>query len=205
ELLLLKHVIRAAVPMRVLIVATYRDTDLTRTHALTDVLADLRRESGVERVALRGLDEAAVVSLVAASAGHELAATGVALAQVLHREADGSPFFITEILRNLTESGAVSREGEHWVVHGEVTAASLPEGVKEVIGRRLSRLSATTNKVLGLAAVIGRQFDLALLTRISDLSEDAILDALDEATGAALIAEVPGEREQFSFSHALIR
>lgn len=73
--------------MRLLIIATYRDTDLTRTHSLTSMLTDLRRESGVERLAL-------------------------------HRETEGSPFFITEILRNLNESGAVFREGERWTSGG---------------------------------------------------------------------------------------
>ena len=97
------------------------------------------------------------------------------------------------------------REGERWTYKGDIAGLGIPEGVKDVIGRRLGRLSEATNKVLSLAAVIGRQFDLALLTRIADLAEDAILDALDEATAAALVAEVPGEPEHYSFSHALIR
>jgi tetratricopeptide (TPR) repeat protein len=90
-----------------------------------------------------------------------------------------------------------------------------------VIGRRLNRLSEATNKVLTFASVIGRQFDLALLTRVavgspllrgegevvtdSASAEDQILDALDEATRTALIAEVPGSPDSFTFSHALIR
>ena len=205
ELLLLKHIIRSVEAMSLLIIATYRDTDLTRTHPLTAMLADLRKESGVERLALRGLDDAAVVALVTASAGHDLTAPGIALAHALHHETEGSPFFITEILRNLTESGAVFRDGDRWTYTGDIAGLGIPEGVKDVIGRRLGRLSEATNKVLSLAAVIGRQFDLALLTRIADLSEDAILDALDEATAAALVAEVPGEPEHYSFSHALIR
>ena len=68
ELLLLKHLVRSAEPMRLLVIGTYRDTDLSRTHPLTPVLADLRRETGVERVALHGLDDAAVETLVAAVA-----------------------------------------------------------------------------------------------------------------------------------------
>lgn len=205
ELLLLKHIIRSAEPLRLLIIATYRDTDLTRTHPLTSMLADLRRESGVDRLALRGLDDVAVVALVTASAGHDLGEPGVTLAHALHRETEGSPFFITEILRNLTESGAVFREGGRWTYNGDIAGLGIPEGVKDVIGRRLGRLSEATNKVLSLAAVIGRQFDLALLTRIADLAEDAVLDALDEATSAALVGEVPGEADQISFTHALIR
>src|SRR6185295_5543866 len=205
DLLLLKHIIRASAPMRLLIIGTYRDTDLSRTHPLTSMLADLRREAGVDRRGLRGLDDAAVMALVAASAGHDLTDAGVALAHVLHRETEGNPFFITEILRNLVESHAVFRQGDHWTYDGDIPGLGIPEGVKEVIGRRLARLSEATNKVLSLAAVIGRQFDLGLLTRVADLSEDAVLDALDEAAAAALIAELPGEPEHWSFSHALIR
>ncbi|MBI1818024.1 MAG: AAA family ATPase [Deltaproteobacteria bacterium] len=205
ELVLLKHVLRSAMPLRLLIVVTYRDSDLTRAHPLTAVLADLRREAGVERIALHGLDERAVVALMTAAAGHGLTQAGLLLAHAIHEEAEGSPFFIGEILRNMSESGAIFQEGERWTYKGSVAGLGIPEGVKEVIGRRLSRLSEATNKVLSLAAVIGRHFDLALLTRIAEQPEDAVLDALDEATRAALVAEVPGSADQFSFSHALIR
>ncbi|MBI1815527.1 MAG: AAA family ATPase [Deltaproteobacteria bacterium] len=205
ELVLLKHVLRSPMPLRLLIVVTYRDSDLTRAHPLTAVLADLRREAGVERVALQGLDEPAVVALMTAAAGHELEQPGLLLAHAIHQETEGSPFFIGEILRNMSESGAIFQEGERWTYKGSVAGLGIPEGVKEVIGRRLSRLSEATNKVLSLAAVIGRHFDLALLTLVAEQSEDAILDALDEATRTALVAEVPGSADHFSFSHALIR
>src|SRR4029453_1736252 len=96
-------------------------------------------------------------------------------------------------------------EGERWAYRGDIASLGIPEGVKEAIGRRLSRLSADTNKVLGLAAVIGREFDLTLLSRIAELVEDAILDALDEAAAAAVVAEVVGETDRYAFTHALIR
>lgn len=228
DLLLLRHILRspffaepskaAAVPSsssaspegggatpRLLIIGTYRDSDLTRTHPLTAALADWRREVGVERVALRGLDEDAVVAMVAAAAGHRLAEPGLALARALQRETEGSPFFIGEILRHLTESGAIVQDGQRWNFSGNIADLAIPQGVREVIGRRLARMSEDTNKVLSLASVIGRQFDVELLTRISENSEDSVLDALDEATAAALVAEVPGRADTFSFSHALIR
>lgn len=205
ELLLLKHVLKSTMPLRLLVIATYRDTDLTRTHPLTPALANFRRETGVERLALHGLDEAAVVGLVTAAAGHELLEPGIALARALHQETEGSPLFIGEILRHLRESGAIFQEGNRWTYRGRLASLAIPEGIREVIGRRLSRLAEPTNKLLGLAAVIGRQFDVALLTRIADMPEDAILDALDEAAAAALVAEVPGTADRFAFSHALIR
>jgi predicted ATPase len=104
ELLLLKHLVRSAMPLRLLVLGTYRDSDLTRAHPLTAVLADLRREAGVERLALHGLDEAGVVALMTAAAGHELAEPGLMLARAIYKETEGSPLFVGEILRNLTES-----------------------------------------------------------------------------------------------------
>ena len=205
ELLLLKHVIRSATPMRLLVIGTYRDTDLLRTHPLTATLADLRREVGVERVSLHGLDDAAVETLVSAVARHELDEAWVRLAHAIRRETEGNPFFIGEVIRHLGESGAFVQEGERWTYRGTIESLGIPEGVREVIGRRLGRLSEATGRILSLGAVIGRQFDVPLLAKVAEASEDAVLDALDEATAAALVSEVRGSAGQFTFRHALIR
>ena len=205
ELLLLKHVIRSAEPMRLLVIGTYRDTDLMRTHPLTAVLADLRREAAVERVSLHGLDDAAVETLVEAVARHELDEALVALAHAIRRETEGNPFFIGEVIRHLGETGVFFQEGERWKYRGTIEALGIPEGVREVIGRRLGRLSEATNRILSLGAVIGRQFDVPLLAKVAEASEDAVLDALDEATAAALVSEARGGSGQFAFRHALIR
>lgn len=205
ELLLLRHILRSTMPLRLLIVGTYRDTDLTRAHPLTAALADFRREGGVERIALHGLDEEAVVGLVAAAAGHDLTEPGIALARALQHETEGSPFFIGEILRHLRESGAIFQQDEIWTYRGDIAGLGIPEGIREVIGRRLNRLSQDANKLLTLAAVIGRQFDVELLTRIADMPEPLVIDALEQCAAAALIAEIPGSPHHFTFGHALTR
>src|SRR5262249_9199629 len=87
-----------------------------------------------------------------------------------------------------------------WTYRGDIAGLGIPEGVREVIGRRLGRLSDGTNRLLGLAAVIGRQFDVPLLAKIAETSEDAVVDALDEATAAALASAA-----QLPFGRALIR
>jgi class 3 adenylate cyclase len=205
ELLLLKHLVRSVEPMRLLVIGTYRDTDLSLIHPLTALLADLRKESGVERVSLHGLDDAAVEALVAAVARHELDDPLIELARVVRRETEGNPFFIGEVIRHLGESGALFQEGGRWTYRGDIARLGIPEGVREVIGRRLGRLSEPTSRVLGLAAVIGRQFDVALLATIAETSEDAVLDALEEATSAALVTQIRGSPDTFTFRHALIR
>ena len=101
---------------QILVLATFRDTDVTHGDFLADLLATLRREPNVERLTLRGLDDLELVRLLESAAGHELDEAGVSLAHALRRETDGNPFYANEILRNLAETGAITQD-EHgrWV------------------------------------------------------------------------------------------
>jgi class 3 adenylate cyclase/tetratricopeptide (TPR) repeat protein len=201
-LLLLRHLLRSATAARLLIIATYRDTDLGRTHPLADLLADLRRVPEVERLSLTGLDCDGIEELMAALNGVALDAPGRELAAAVHAETEGNPFFVGELLRHLAETGALVNDGKQWRAATAVAEMSLPEGVREVIGRRLSRLSQTTNDVLAWAAVMGRELRLDVLGRVAG-GNGACLDALDEAVDARLVDESgPG---RWRFAHALVR
>jgi DNA-binding SARP family transcriptional activator/tetratricopeptide (TPR) repeat protein len=206
SLLLLRHLIASTDPRRLLVVGTYRPTDLAAEHPLTDVLAALHREQHVQRVDLRGLSDAEVMALLEAAAGHALDETGVALAHALYRETDGNPFFASEILRHLAETGVISQRGDgRWVAEFDFRDHDrLPTSVREVIGGRVARLSEETEQTLRAAAVIGRDFELDLLAEVTDRSEDHVLDLLDDAIRAVLIREVPRRPGRLSFSHALI-
>lgn len=200
-LLALRHLLTAATAAPLLVIATYRDTDLDRTHPLAELLADLRRVDGVERVALRGLDRAGVEQLMATTAEHALDAEGQALAAAVHAETEGNSFFVVEILRHLAESGSLVFDGERWVASGPVAQLAIPDGVREVVGRRLSRLSDDANEVLSWSAVIGREVRLDVLSQVAG-GELRGLDALDEAVDARLVDEVgPG---RWRFAHALV-
>ena len=104
---LLRHVCISGPAMRAMVVGTYRDSDLSREHPLTALLADLHREQGVERMKLTGLDGEDVIALMEAAAGHELDEDGRELAREIARETAGNPFFAGEVLRHLTESGTL--------------------------------------------------------------------------------------------------
>ena len=202
---LLKHLVLTAPHARLLVVGAYRDSDLTREHPLTEFLAELRREHGVERIALKGLAQPDVVALMEASAGHEMEATGQALAHEIVAETDGNPFFVAEILRHLTETGALyTNEEGRWALRGPLSELGLPQSVREVIGRRVERLGREATKALGVAAVIGRDFDLDLLARVADTSEDDLLDVLDDAVEASVLVELGDQPGRFAFSHALV-
>jgi DNA-binding CsgD family transcriptional regulator/tetratricopeptide (TPR) repeat protein len=172
---------------------------------LAEVLADLRREPGVERLALAGLDEANVAAFVEAAAGHAIDADDLAVVREIHTETEGNPFFVGEVLRHLTETGAMVQRDGRWTIAGPVSGLGIPEGVREVVGRRLARLPGAVNEVLAVAAVMGREFDVGLLTAATRVDEDGVLDALERAEEAHLIASVPIRPDCYAFSHALVR
>jgi tetratricopeptide (TPR) repeat protein/predicted Ser/Thr protein kinase len=200
-LLMLRHLVRSSHEAPLCLVATYRETELGRTHPLAEILADLRRDEGVARIGLRGLSEANVEEFITHWIGRDSPA---ALTHAVAENTEGNPFFIGEVLRHLGETGALTRfAGSQAPTGGK--ELGVPEGVREVIGRRLARLSEPCNRVLGLAAVVGREFNLPVLQALSDLPEDRLLDVLDEALGARLVQEAPGVPGRYAFTHALVR
>jgi len=202
-LLLLRHVLRKAPEARLLVIGTYRDTDIDRTHPLAELLADLRREPGTERLALSGLEPGEVEAFVAAAAGHDLDDDARALAALVHAETSGNPLFVGEVLRHMVESGGVQRVGGRWKLAEGTTEDTLPEGVRDVIGRRLTNLSSDANEIAAWASVTGRDFRLDILSLVAGRSEDDLLDALDEALDARLVEETGPDR--YRFSHAVVR
>jgi tetratricopeptide (TPR) repeat protein len=203
-LLALRHLLRSEEARSVLVIGTYRDTDLDRAHPLAAMLADLRRERSVERIDLRGLTGEEVRAFLERAGGHELGADADALVEALHRETEGNPFFLEETLTHLVETGALHRgaDGRWTSPHTTIEDFGIPEGVREVIGRRLTRLSESCNRLLGVAAVLGGQFDLAVL---GSLAGSDVVDDLEQAERAGLIAAVEGTPPGYGFTHALIR
>ncbi len=205
SLLLLRHLTAAEQAMRVLVIGTYRDNELSQAHALRETLGVLRRQGGVSRIELGGLDDTGVTSMLQAAAGHSLDDAGVGLAHAVYRETDGNPFFVSEVLRHLSETGAIYRDATgRWVGEVSLEQMALPDSVREVIGGRVVRLGEDAERVLSIAAVIGRDFDLALLARTTKVPEDELLDVLDAAVAVALVREVP-DTGRYNFAHALIQ
>jgi tetratricopeptide (TPR) repeat protein len=205
SLALFKHVARTVELSPLLLLVTYRDSDLDREHPLTDILAELRRVEGVERVALLGLGTDEVAQVMTAAAGHDIGELGLKLATEIAQETDGNPFFVGEILQHLTESGALTQdESGRWRLSKTIAELGLPQSVRDVVSRRVERLGDELRGILTAASVIGRSFDLDVLTPLLDRGEDEILDALETALEASVVIESPERVGRFSFSHALI-
>jgi tetratricopeptide (TPR) repeat protein len=196
---LLSHLLRQLRSERVLIVGAYRETELDRAHPLAKALVDWNRERLITRIALRRFNESETGDQLGALLGERVSGE---FAVAVHRETEGNPFFVEEVLKALIERGSVRRESGRWH-RCDVEQLSIPQSVKEAIGNRLDRVSQDCNEVLRLAAILGKVFTFEELSATAEQSEDVLLDALDEAAGAQLIAA--GSGDSFSFTHDKIR
>ncbi|MGH2542909.1 MAG: ATP-binding protein, partial [Ardenticatenaceae bacterium] len=203
SLLLLEYLTHELGSSRLLVLGTYRSTEVSRQHPLFDTLADLAPASGLgvyQRLQLRGLSIGDVSAFIKAVADIK---PSLSIVGAIHSHTEGNPLFIQEMVRLLVQEGALIPEGAG---QNRVLSISIPEGIREVIGRRLNRLSEGCAQTLSIASVIGREFGLNELERLVDhLSEDRLLEAIEEAVSARIIEGMPHSSERFQFSHVLIR
>jgi DNA-binding SARP family transcriptional activator/class 3 adenylate cyclase len=192
-MLMLRHLLRSPQTQALIVIATYRDTEVATGHPLAELLADLRSVHGVHRLALEGLGVHDLVDMVAGTGDRRLAADRRALAQVLLTETQGNPFYVGEILRHLSET--------------EAGTVPVPESIRDVISRRLSRLAPSTQLAMATAAVVGAEFEFGVLERLGGAAgdPDELLDALDEAIAARIVTEVTGGVGHYTFTNSLIR
>ena len=189
-LLLLRQLLRRGAGVPLLTLATYSELEARGTD-LPRLLADMRREAPVDIIPVAGLDAAESAALVAAHGGR--GPDDGAAAQRLRDQTGGNPFFIAELLH---DRGAAAFE----------PVEGVPQGVKDLIGRRLARLSPEALDTLTLAAVLGCDFDLSTLQVVADDHDpDDVIAALEAAVGAGLVVEDAEEVDRFSFAHVLMR
>ncbi len=201
-LLLIKQLIQHQ-PPGLMVVGTYRDTDVGRSHALAALLAEVRGTDGVTRIGLEGLAPDGVRELLVRAGGHELDDIGRQFADRVQRETSGNPLFVGELLRHLIENGTLVERGGQWTSDLGVDEAGIPDGVREVVGQRVHRLGDEVERVLRSAAVIGYEFEAGLLAEVLDVDVDGVLDALDAAISASLVVELSVDRHRFA--HGLVR
>jgi DNA-binding CsgD family transcriptional regulator len=180
-----------------LVVGSYRHTEVDQGHPLLAAVADLTR--GQHRwLLLGGLGQRDVAGFVALVAGTEPSAELVA---EVYQQTDGNPFFVTEVVRLLASQGRLDPAARG----AAVLEGGLPEGVRAVVAERLSRLSGDCRRILEIAAVVGRDFELRVLQPASGLDAEQLLMLLEEAEAARLVGAVPGELSRWRFAHALVR
>ncbi len=195
----LAHLVRRD-QLSALIIGTYRDTDLVRSHPLPRLLSDLRREHRVVRIPLRRLSEIEVEEMISDYFGGMTARDVV---ESIVDETQGNPFFIAEITTHLQDEGAIDGEGV-WISDIPIGDYGIPEGVREVVGRRLDHLGEDAVSTLEIAAVIGPDFSIDVAGAIAGLDERAVDAVVDVAMNARIITE-GDDADGFAFAHALLR
>jgi eukaryotic-like serine/threonine-protein kinase len=197
SLLMLRFIARQIADSGLLLVGTYRDVELGRHHPLAETLSELAGIEHGRRIALRGLDAAGVARYIEMTAGSE---PPPGLAERVRDQTAGNPFFVAEVVRLMASEGRLNQAAGSagWEL-------AIPQGVREVVGRRLDQLSEHANEVLRFAAVCGRVFYLDVLDRVCDRPRQEILGVIDQAVGARLVTESQREPGRYSFAHALVR
>ena len=182
SLLLTSFLLRSRRPGPILVLGTYRDTELGRHTPLTAALGELKQGSALDRIDLRGLPLDDVATLARSILGTD------EIAPRVHARTDGNAFFVEEVLRELAESGP------HVV----------PESVRHAVGVRLSRMGDDANELIAAAAILGLEHDARALQATSGLQVDAAEAAVDEILRARLLRATSSPR-RFEFAHALVR
>ena len=197
SLRLLEFVARETRGAPVLVVATYRDDELSRDATRSRIVSDLARASSAQHLPLEGLSPADVASFVRQATGEQ---PDEALSAALHQQTAGNPFFLEQVVPVLIEED---------LLHSFDAETSLdrvlPRGVRQAILRQLDGLSRGAHDLLEVAAVQGRRFSLDVLETALDTSGDDIAAALGELCDRGVAVQDPERPSRYRFTHALIR
>lgn len=200
---MLLHLARSPGKAAVLVLVTARDSRPDTGGAWEAGLAELRRSRLAEYVTVRPLDDEEVGGLIAGNVGLRPPANLVAAISAV---TDRNPFFVEEMLRHLTETGAIDPAAGRWPATTAIEDPGVPEGVRQVLAKRLARLSAPVAELLQMAAILGRECEFTLLSRMTGWEDTLVIEAVEDALGAGVLSEHGGSWvATYSFCHALLR
>lgn len=188
---MLRHVSRATEGASLLVLGTYRETEVDETHPLADTLAELRRARVLDHLELVGLGEEEVAALICSLAG--LGAPPAVARSIVDRT-QGNPLFVEELLRDVAVDDDFAR-----------ALTGVPESVKDLLLRRLRQLDDACKQALTVGAVSGGEFELLVLERVTDTAPAELAESLEQAIAAHIVDESSASVGRYSFGHALIR
>jgi len=195
SLLLLVHLCGKLSDQAILVIATYREIEITRKHPLFTTLGEINRRALLRRIPLKGLSEQEVCGFIKDTVSQPLPAE---VLNSLYEKTEGNPLFVCEVARILQQEIVNLASGP--------LVVEIPEGIQEAIGRRLNLLSDDCNELLSLAAVVGRRFELRILDALTpELDSQSLVPILEEAERRGIIEESTVGVAKYQFRHVLIR
>jgi class 3 adenylate cyclase/tetratricopeptide (TPR) repeat protein len=193
-LLLLGHLARRLPEGPLLAVGTYRDVEVKAQHPIAALLAEMNRQRMGSSITLRPFAREEALALAGAVLGQ---APAPHVADALFAATEGNAFFTEELVRHLEEQGRDLTDPG-----AAVSDWDIPEGVRQVIGRRLTRLGSEANRLLAYSSVLGRDLSVAKVAAVIGGDEEQVLDLLDEAVASHVLR---AGTEGYAFAHSLIR
>ncbi|MBI1885646.1 MAG: AAA family ATPase [Chloroflexi bacterium] len=194
SLLLLQHLAGRLAEGPLLTVGTFRDVEVDAKHPMARLLAEMARQRTDGQITLRPFGREETAALMEDVVGHVPVPH---IVDALFAAAEGNPFFIEELVRHLEEQGRNLADPQ-----ADVGGWAIPDGVRQVITRRLDRLGEEANRVLAYSSVLGRDLTLLKVAAATGQDEDSLLDLLDEALSAHVVRE---QGDGYVFAHPLIQ
>lgn len=200
---LLRYLVRMAKGRSILIVITGRPGEDRAHDDVAQVQEELLRQSPDGVIALEELSSVDVTALIAAVAGRE---PPDYVAAAFYERVGGNPLFVEQVVKHLIEEDRLFDERDRWVELTSFDALPLPDTVRSAIENRLDRLTPATTRVLSIAAVAGRRAEYELVTELSGVPVEELVEAVEAAERAQLIVAEPSRSGiQLTFRHDLIR
>ena len=197
---LLAFVTRYLDQLALMVLVTYRAEGVQRQHPLSDVLPQLYRDRPTETIRLGQLNVADAARLVESRYDR----CSPALATYLHTRSDGNPLFLVELLRDLTEQRLLAHDDEGRLLP-PAGSPQVPAILEQLITQRIARLGAEVESFLSTAAVVGEEWELAVVEAVLAWPEETILQALEIGLATHVVTPVDGGSERYRFTHGLIR
>ena len=201
---LLRRLLTSSTGPPLMVLGTCRVRELSNDHPLLELLADLHRDQQVMRRELEGLQTSDVAALVIGLSDESAESTDEMLARSLESNTNGNPFFITELVRGLVDSGSVVNRNGHVQLEGDGDlTGQLPISITETLSRRMARIAPNVERCLQVGAVFGDEFDIGPLAEVTEVV--SIAELLDDAVKVGILIEVPSQTGRFRFAHALLQ
>jgi tetratricopeptide (TPR) repeat protein len=196
---LFQHLTRRIRKQPVMLLATYREVELSEARPFYEMLLELNRQRIGTRLKLNRLNKEGTRAMLEAIFNEEI--TPEFLEGIYH-ETDGNPFFIEEVCRALVESGKLYYAEGEWH-RPDMEELEIPQGIQVAVESRLTRLPQEVQDTLRVAAILGREFDYEVLVEASEQDEDIVINAIEEADRVQMVQE--GREETiYEFVHALV-
>jgi len=203
SLLLLHYLARGVQKEPMLLLGTYRHTDIDEKHPLSPVLTELNRERLLQPIRLRRMslnDTSEMVKQIL-----EQDDVPKDFCESLYEKTGGNPFFVEETIKSLQEEEVIYREENKWKIK-DTSRIEFPETVKRVIKTRIGRLDEPSQHILTMASFLGKDFSFEALRGVMGFEEDKLLESIEKILKTGLIKEriIRGE-ESYSFADAIVR